>query len=297
MMHKRTIDLDGPVHYADFGGDGPPIVLVHGLGGSHANWLAVASRLAAHGRVLALDLAGHGHTPSLGRTAHVDANRALLGRVVAAVAGGPAILVGNSMGGYISLNLAAAEPDKVAGLVLVAPAIPRVAGAGFDHQVTAFFAGVLLPGVAWALMRRRARRTPEQNVRETLALCCVDSSLVDPEVVAAHIALARERVAYGPAVGRDFLEAVRSLTAGLVRPRRFYRMVSTIRAPALLVQGDRDRLVRVEAVRALAAARPDWQLEVFENVGHVPQLETPARFLGVVEPWLRARQRRTAAAG
>ena len=67
-MEHRTVDLDGPVHYADFGGTGRPVVLVHGLGGSYANWLAVGPRLAALGRVYALDLAGHGLTPSLGRT-------------------------------------------------------------------------------------------------------------------------------------------------------------------------------------------------------------------------------------
>jgi pimeloyl-ACP methyl ester carboxylesterase len=289
MMERRTVDLDGPVHYVDFGGSGRPIVLVHGLGGSHANWLAVAPRLAGLGRVVAIDLAGHGRTLSLGRTAQVDANRRLLGRFLDAVAGEPAVLVGNSMGGYISINEAAAEPGKIAALVLVDPAIPRAPGAGFDRHVVAFFAGVLLPGVGGALMRRRAHRGPERSVRETFALCCVDASRVDREVVAAHIALAHERAAYGPVVGRDYLDAVRSLTAGLIRRRRFYSTVATIRAPALIVQGERDRLVRVEAVRVLAAARPDWQLAVLDDIGHVPQLEAPDRFLAVVEPWLRAR--------
>ena len=288
-MKRQTVDLDGPVHYVDFGGAGPAIVLVHGLGGSHANWLSVAPRLIDHGRVLAIDLAGHGHTPSQGRTARVGANRRLLGCFLDEVAREPAVLIGNSMGGYISLAEAAAEPDKVAGLVLVDPAIPRAPGAGFDARVIAFFAGVLLPGIGAAMMRRRGHRSAEQNVRENLALCCVDPSRVDADVVAAHIALARERVAYGPVVGRDFLDAVRSLTARLVRRRRFYEMVATIQAPALIVQGERDRLVRVEAARALVAARPDWHLEVLDDIGHVPQLEAPARFLGVVEPWLRAR--------
>src|SRR5512133_1657597 len=98
-MRHDTVDLDGPVHYVDFGGAGRPIVLVHGLGGSYCNWLAVGPRLTAHGRVLALDLVGHGLTRSLGRSARVSANRRLLGRFLAAVARAPAILFGNSMGG------------------------------------------------------------------------------------------------------------------------------------------------------------------------------------------------------
>jgi pimeloyl-ACP methyl ester carboxylesterase len=77
--------------------------------------------------------------------------------------------------------------------------------------------------------------------------------------------------------------------ARLLRRRHFYRMVAAIRTRALIVQGERDRLVRVEAVRGLVAARPDWRLEVLEDVGHVPQLEAPGRFLGVVEPWLAER--------
>jgi pimeloyl-ACP methyl ester carboxylesterase len=55
------------------------------------------------------------------------------------------------------------------------------------------------------------------------------------------------------------------------------------------VQGRRDRLVRLESARALAASRPDWSIAVLDDVGHVPQLEAPEEFLGVVEPWLRAR--------
>src|SRR5512144_1647563 len=117
-MKSLTVDLDGPVHYADYGGSGRPIVLVHGLGGSHLNWLPVASRLAALGRVLAIDLLGHGRTPSSGRTARVGANRALIGRFLDEVAGERAVLVGNSMGGYLCLAEAAAEPDRIASLVL-----------------------------------------------------------------------------------------------------------------------------------------------------------------------------------
>ena len=288
-MQHRTVDLDGPVHYADFGGTGPPIVLVHGLGGSHLNWLPVAPRFAAHGRVLAIDLAGHGRTPSLGRTARVSANRRLLGRFLEAVAREPAVLMGNSMGGYISLAEVAAEPAKVASLVLVDAAVPPAPGAPFDLRTIALFAGLTLPFIGGALMRLRARNGPEQSVRNIFALCCKDPSRIARDVYDAHVELARERATYGPVVRRDFLEAQRSLLAALVQRRRFYAMVAGIRATALIIQGEQDRLVRVESARALQAARPDWRLEVLDDVGHIPQLETPERFLAIVEPWLRTR--------
>jgi pimeloyl-ACP methyl ester carboxylesterase len=288
-MQQRIVDLDGPVHYADFGGIGRSIVLVHGLGGSHLNWLAVAPQLAAHGHVLAIDLAGHGRTPSRGRTARVDDNRRLLGRFLETVVGEPAVLVGNSMGGYLSLAEAAAEPGKVSSLVLVDAAVPAAPGARLDPLTFALFAGLSLPFIGPALMRRRARRGPEQSVRDVFALCCVDPSRIDRDLFNAHVELARERAGYGPVVGRDFLEAQRSLVACLMRRRRFYAMVAGIRASALIIQGERDRLVRVEAARALAAARPDWRLEVLDDIGHVPQMEAPRRFLALVEPWLRTR--------
>jgi pimeloyl-ACP methyl ester carboxylesterase len=288
VLKSHTVDLDGPVHYVEFGGSGRPIVLVHGLGGSHCNWLPVGRRLAAHGRVLALDLAGHGRTPALGRTAHVAANRRLLGRFLETVARAPAVLVGNSMGGYLSMAEAAAEPDKVSSLVLVDPAVPNTQILTWNPVVVALFAGYALPGTGGALMRWRYRRGPERLVRDTLRLCCVDVSRVPADTVEAHVALARERLASGAIIGRDFLAAQRSLMAALIRPRRFYEMVASIRARGLIVQGGSDRLVRVQAARRLAAARPDWRFEVLEGIGHVPQLEAPERFLEAVEPWLRS---------
>src|SRR5438105_12468165 len=124
-MRSRTVDLDGPVHFADFGGSGPTMILVHGLGGSHANWAAVGPGLAARARVVAPDLAGFGRTPLGDRAATVQTNRRILDRFVDAVADGPVILIGNSMGGLIAMMEAARRPGKVAALVLVGPAQPR----------------------------------------------------------------------------------------------------------------------------------------------------------------------------
>src|SRR6266516_2243889 len=266
-MRSRTIDLDGPVHYADFGGTGPTLVLVHGVGGSRANGMAVAPALARDVRVLAVDLAGFGRTPLGERSADVHANRILLDRFLEAVAAGPAVLVGNSMGGLVAMMEAALAPERVAGLVLVAPAQPRSAEARMDGRVAALFL-YALPVLGELALRWRARLLgPAGQVRSTLALCCADASRVAPEVVAAHVALARERLERMPWASRAFMEAARSL----------------------LAQGDRDRLVAPAASRRLADLRPDWSFELFADVGHVPQLEEPARFVGSVERWLAER--------
>src|SRR5207302_4379141 len=100
------VDLDGPVHVADFGGDGPGIVLVHGLGGSHVNWLGVGPLLARSARVVAIDLVAFGRTPPAGRSSSVGANADLLGAFIEQEINGPAVVPGHSMGGMISLMTA-----------------------------------------------------------------------------------------------------------------------------------------------------------------------------------------------
>jgi pimeloyl-ACP methyl ester carboxylesterase len=286
-MRSRTVDLGGPVHFADFGGSGPTMVLVHGLGGSHLNWLAVGPALAARARVLAPDLAGFGRTPLAGRSAHVRANAQLLDRFVDAVAEGPAILIGNSMGGLLAMMEAERQPEKVSRLVLVGAAQPRPPGTRFDPVVALTFATYAVPGLGERFMRwRAARRGPEGLVRDTLQLVCADPARVPAEVVAAHVALARDRMDRMPWGNQAFLEAARSIVFTLARRRDVHAMIGRIAAPALLVQGTRDRLVSLAASCATVALRPDWTLAVLEGIGHVPQLETPEQFVATVTGWL-----------
>ena len=123
---SRWVDLGIPVRYLDYGGapGRPVIVAVHGLGGAAINWLAIAPLLTPKYRVLAPDLAGHGLTQARGHSTSVRANRRLLHHFLAAVAGEPVILMGNSMGGMIALLQAGTEASTVAGLILVDPALP-----------------------------------------------------------------------------------------------------------------------------------------------------------------------------
>ena len=122
---SRWVDRDGPVHYVDYGGsaEGPLMVCVHGLGGSLVNCAAIAPTLSKTCRVLALDLAGFGRTRSHGRSPTVHANRLLLHRFLTEVGGYLVILVGNSMGGLISVMQNAARPETVDGIVLMDPAL------------------------------------------------------------------------------------------------------------------------------------------------------------------------------
>lgn len=273
---SRWVDLDGPVHYVDHGGpDGAPmLVLVHGLGGSHANWAAVAPLLTERYRVLALDLAGFGLTAGTPRSASVEGNRQLLHRFLAAVADGPVVLVGNSMGGLIAALQAAEAPRTVSAVALIDPALP-LALTMPDRMVISTFAPYGLPGrVRRAVNGRRQAVTTAQGALQLLKLCFADPTRIPREVIDQHVALARRRRSV-PNADADSLLAARSLAWALARPRRYAAMLQALRMPVLLIHGDRDRLISIRAARQAAAANPSWRFEVATGVGHVPMLEAP----------------------
>jgi len=287
-MIMRTLDLDGPVHYMDFGGSGPTLVLVHGLGGSHLNWMKVGEKLARHARVVAPDLAGFGLTPLERRSASVHANQALLDRFIQAVSpDAPVLLMGNSMGGAISVMQAARQPERVSGLVLVNPAQPRAEDTRMERAVLLQFALYTIPGVGEFFVKRRvAKFGPEKLARGMLQLCCGDLKRFPEGVVQAHVDFARERHERMPWSNEAFVEAARSLVLLLVRKKQFREMEKRIQVPTLLVQGSEDRLVPVANSRELARVRPDWTYVEYPGVGHTPMMEIPDEFISTVETWL-----------
>ncbi|MGH2691725.1 MAG: alpha/beta fold hydrolase [Actinomycetota bacterium] len=285
-MKRLTVDVDGPTNVADFGGEGPLMVLLHGLGGSHVNWVRLGPLLAQRARVLAPDFPGFGYTRPQARAATVQANARWLDRFLQKEAEAPAILVGNSMGGLIAILQAVSNPEAVAGLVLLNPALPLAPREPRDLQVTLAFSAYFVPGVGEAFVRRRARTLgPEGLVRETFALCCVDPSRVPSEVIDAHIEMARER-ARMPWAHPSLLVAARSMLRLLLRRRQFMRMLERVGPPTLLISGEGDRLVKLAAAKAVSDSRSDWTFRSFDDLGHVPQLEDPERTAKEIWSWL-----------
>jgi len=285
---SRWVDLGVPVHYVDHGGpaDGPLLVLVHGLGGSLVNWAALAPLLTPTCRVLALDLIGFGHTQAGAHSTSVTANQQMLQRFLSRVAGGPVTLVGNSMGGMITILQAARHPESVTGLVLIDPALPVKVGQQPDALVSAGFGMYAVPHLGRAMLRARRRvRSPEQLAMDILRLCCVDPSRLPPDVLEQHLEMARARRAY-PDLDEHFLGAARSLMSMLARRSSFLAAMKGIRVPVLLLHGEKDRLVTIGASRAVAGANPSWRFEVAQDVGHVPQLEVPDWTAGRILDWL-----------
>jgi pimeloyl-ACP methyl ester carboxylesterase len=292
---SHVVDLGGEVHYLDFGGrsevtgPGPtPIVLVHGLGGSHANWGQLGPRLAVHAPVYALDLVGFGLTYPAGRSGSVRANAELLRGFLDTVIGAPAILVGNSMGGMISMIHASAHPDSVAGLVLLDPALPRAKSAPSDKQVAAQFIQYAIPGVGERLLaRRRLTTPPRQLISDTLALCSPHPERIPAAEVDAAIALIDAR-ADAPGVDHAYLQAARSLLRFAARKGSYYAMMRALPMPVLLLHGEQDRLVPVESARAAAANAPHWTFETFPDVGHIPMMEIPDVIEERIDNWIKS---------
>jgi pimeloyl-ACP methyl ester carboxylesterase len=284
---SRTVDLGGPVHYVDFGGpdDGPTVVLVHGLGGSHLNWDLLAPLLRPHARLLALDLPGFGLSEPGDRRTTVHDNVRVLDRFLSEVAGTPAVLVGNSMGGMISILQTATSPESVTGLVLLDAAVPGPRRA-LDPLVAATFAVYAVPmlGERFLSMRRK-RLSPLRAVHQILRLCGVDPDALPAEVIDRSVHLIRQRQ---DVVGMDraFLSAARSLLRLLADPRSYRRAMASIRVPVLMLQGDVDRLIPVAAARDVARRHPEWRYVELGGVGHVPQLQVPDRVATELLNWL-----------
>ncbi|MEO6088746.1 MAG: alpha/beta hydrolase [Umezawaea sp.] len=286
-------DLDGPVHYVDFGGpdspDAPTVVLVHGLGGSHLNWCLLAPRLVGHARVVAVDLAGFGLTHPEGRRTTVAANARLLDRFLREVVGKPVVLVGNSMGGMISILQAAANPDTVTALALVDPALPLVFGIRPDPLVMSTFFLYALPGMGErVLAKSRAGLTPRQQVKRVMNLVCADPKAVPEELILASMSLIEQRDEV-PGLDEAFLAAAKSIVFVNARRGGYWRAMKNIKVPVFLMSGDKDRLVPVGSAKATAARNPNWRFDVFQGVGHVPQLEVPDVVADRLLDWLGSR--------
>jgi len=291
MASSIEVDLNGPVHIADHGGTGTPILLIHGLGGSHVNWSEVAEPLTKFGSVRAIDLVGFGYTKPLNRSSAVEAQRDLVIAYLREYADAPALLIGNSMGGLISILVAEAAPELVDGLILVDAALPTIRPR-LDIPVIKGLIRPLIPGFG-PRMYAQVIEDPEAYMDELFKILFADGATINTEHRKVALGMAKAR-AEMPWAGPAFADAARSLFRVLIRRRAFVRRIESIRADALIVHGDKDRLVDVASARWLAKLRPDWQLEIFENVGHVPQLEVPDRLLDVVERWLATRSERVA---
>jgi pimeloyl-ACP methyl ester carboxylesterase len=140
------------------GGDGPPLVLVHGLGGSATNWVELAPLLARDYRLLVPDLPGHGGSEPLAGVSGLQSYADRVASVIEHERAAPAPIVGHSLGGLVVLRLALRRPDAVSAVVLAASAGLSVGNVWGRNLLTAFT--VVRPGRLAGRYRSLVSRSP-----------------------------------------------------------------------------------------------------------------------------------------
>ncbi|MEJ3656741.1 alpha/beta fold hydrolase [Actinomycetes bacterium KLBMP 9759] len=249
-----------------------PAVYVHGLSGSATNWTDLAALLGTRAAGMAVDLPGFGLSRPLASrdyspAAHADALLCFI-----AGHGRPVHLIGNSFGGAIAIVVAARRPELVRTLTLVSPAMPDRRPDPRRISDPRFLLAAL-PGIGARARAELAALTPRQRVEQLVAHC-----FGDPSVAVEHrIAEMEAEVAERRSLEWAF-EAVertgKAMLASWVLGQSLWSVARRVQAPALVVWGDRDRLVAPRlAARTAAVLR--GKLLMLEGVGHIAQIEAP----------------------
>jgi cis-3-alkyl-4-acyloxetan-2-one decarboxylase len=251
-------------------GYGPPLVLVHGLGGTIENWRALAPPLATRHRVLVPDLPGHGRSSLLPEARSLDA----LADAVLAVADAeeirPAVWIGHSLGGGVALRAAALRSDVVRGLVLAAAA--GIGSASRAAHVTLAVLGVARPGRLIAPYRHAWARSRLGRRAAFGWWGVADPDALEPELAEAFLV--------GPAHHTDTRQAGRALLASDPRLE-----LDRVTCPCLCLWGASDNWVRLqdgmEYARRLRAP-----LRTIAGCGHLLIGERPDACLAAIEEFL-----------
>jgi pimeloyl-ACP methyl ester carboxylesterase len=254
-------------------GEGPDILLLHGLGATKASFFEAAAALSRSHRVHALDLPGFGSSSKPAFAAY-DAGYfadTVLG-AMDAMGIERAHLVGNSLGGRVAIEVGLRRPDRVGALGLLCPAVAFVRR---DYH----------PIVR--LLRPELGVLPHRFTRGMVAnqfwSMFADRDQVDPSV--ADVVVEEFQRIYGSAGARfAFLSAARNVYLESPFGRDgFYPRLAELEPPALFVWGSHDRLIPAAFARQVAEWLPGAEQIVLEDCGHVPQVERSAQTNGLLQ--------------
>jgi len=259
--HVRERAVDGRrVRYLDYG-EGPPLVLVHGLGGAWTSWLENIPALAERHRVIAVDLPGFGGSEPLPPPAEIRTHAGVLAGLLDATGASGGVVVGHSLGGLVVLRLTVDRPDLVRRLVLV-----NAGGIAIGPRRLALITGSFR--IFHALLgRQKVLESVARRAR--LRRLMVWPMVKDPGGMSAAFALETLPLAAAP----GFLGAVAAGARAVdeVRPR-------DVACPVLLLWGREDRVLPLAATHDLLDRLPDARIEVLNGAGHCPMFEVPDAF-------------------
>jgi len=267
-MELRTANIHGHEVGYRIAGEGPAVLLIHGMAGSSRTWREVMPRLARRHTVIAPDLLGHGESAkpmgdySLG--AHASGLRDLL---VGTLGIERATLVGQSLGGGVAMQLAYQHPELCERLVLAA-------SGGLGREVSWVLRLLTLPAVEYVMPVLFPRLARERGNR-------VSAFLRDRGVRAPHVAEMWR--AYSsltePENRRAFVRTLRAvIDPGGQTVSATDRLYLAAGVPTLIVWGGRDDIIPVEHAHRAHELMPGSRLEIFEGAGHFLHVEEPVRF-------------------
>jgi pimeloyl-ACP methyl ester carboxylesterase len=244
----------GFYYFLHEGGDSsrPPVILLHGTGGSHLSWPAEIRRISGQ-RVFTLDLPGHGKSSGVGLQSVADYARRVVEFLDAALIW-KAVFVGHSLGGAIALTIALEHPERVAGLGLIS-------------------CGARLPVSSFILENASNPATYQlacQSLLDGMFGPLPDERLVDQS--AKRLAAVRQAVLRGDLMASDAFDV--SL------------FLDTIRTPTLILCGTEDRITPIQYSRTLANGIPSAALHMVEGAGHAVMLEQPRRVANLLNVFL-----------
>jgi pimeloyl-ACP methyl ester carboxylesterase len=257
------------VRYVDIG-RGPAVVLLHGQGGSWQWWLRILPALASRHRIIAVDLAGFGGSDVIASGDVFHEHVATIVGLLKHLGLAKSIIVGHSMGGLISLQLACEHPAYVSGLLL-----SNAGGANIGRLrlrfivagMRVFNAIFAMPGVPQAVARRRW-------LRAAVTFAAINDHRALSE------AFAVETIPRMPAPG-----SIQSLHAAAEAVNRV--TPQDVNCPTLIIWGTRDRILPLSTGQALASMIPDARFVPLAGVGHCPMVEAPDLFSELVIDFAR----------
>jgi pimeloyl-ACP methyl ester carboxylesterase len=274
-IEPRKISLHGrSVNYVQ-AGSGPVLLLIHGMAGTLENWRAVIEPLARHYTVLAPDLPGHGESAPGAGDYSLGALATGLRDLLIALGHERATLVGHSLGGGIAMQFSYQFPETMERLVLVS-------SGGLGPEASAILRAAALPGAELFIAATAAvGNTVGTRVARGLSAVGLRFNPDVSEVARGYASLVDR--------GRRtaFLSTLRGvIDVGGQRIHAGDRLYLGEGIPVLIIWGARDPIIPVRHGESAHEAIPGSRLEVFEGVGHMPQLEAPARFASVLEQFI-----------
>lgn len=268
--------------YVDLGDSRkPPILFIHGLGGSWRVWLENIVPMARDRRVIALDLPGFGTSPHRPELLRFDSYAEVVRDFCHLLELPPVVAIGNSFGGWICAEVARTSPNRVAALVLVdAAGIPPTRVEGIKALATLRMADRFVP---WSCRNReRLMRRPATR-RRVLAFAITRGDLLRPDL-ALHLLPEQHSPAFRPILETAF----RTWNAA------WCDSLQSVTAPTLIVWGELDRQLPLRHAAQWARHIPGAQVEVIGGAGHLPMVERPEVFHDYVSRFLAEVERSTA---